>query len=98
MDITEAMTTLNDFIQAYEIYCDALYANKTKPKDELIHVTKEYFATKVLIDEYINLRKELVTLSCESVKRDLQLTKMEMTLKSLIRHWRKDKSKTPKKG
>lgn len=40
---------------------------------------------QTLLDEYLKLRKEVVALACESVKRDVELAKLEAEIRCTIR-------------
>jgi len=72
MKITKAIDVLELFLHIYEI---EKYKQGLNFKNKILE--EEYIATKVLLDEYKNLVKEVSRLAIESVEREKILARLE---------------------
>ncbi len=79
----DAVNILLGFLEAYDNCYHIVQAKLGKSE----FVTQEYYATKFILKEYLQLRQDLVILSCESVKREKELAKLEMTVKALLKEY-----------
>lgn len=81
MTIDEALNQLYDFIQAYEN--EEIRRSITVKHGNIDNVTRDYKATKLLIEEYLQLRDNVVQLAIESVEREKTLARLENEVECL---------------
>lgn len=79
MDIAKAIDVLELFLHVYEVKRLEQGFNF-----KYTILKEEYDATKLLLDEYKNLVKEVSRLAIESVEREKVLFKLEQEVKSAI--------------